>query len=118
MHKFEKLDVYQKALTFTILVYDFSKKLPADEKFGITSQLRRATTSIVLNIAEGAGAGSDLEFCRFLRISLRSTYEVHAILDIITRLSLNNIKEIEKLKDNLNEIGAMISGLIKKLKNS
>lgn len=83
MHRFVKLDVYQKALKFTGEVYRFSNLLPDDERFGIVSQLRRATTSIVLNIAEGAGAGSDMEFKRFLRMSLRSTYEVNSIFDII-----------------------------------
>lgn len=115
MHKFEKLNVYQKALEFTTEIYGFSKTLPADEKYGLISQLRRATTSIVLNIAEGAGAGSDLEFRRFLRIALRSNYEVHAIIDVIIKLKLANQKEALRLKENLDEIGAMISGLIKKL---
>ncbi len=116
MHRFAKLDVYQKALKFTGEVYKFSNLLPESERFGIISQLRRATTSIVLNIAEGAGAGSNMEFKRFLRISLRSAYEVNSIFDIIKELELVNLKIVEDLKSKLDEISAMISGLIKSLK--
>ena len=118
MHKFEKLNVYQKALKFTTEIYNFSKTLPSDEKYGLISQLRRATTSIVLNIAEGAGSGSDLEFCRFLRIALRSNYEVHAIIDVILNLKLVDQNKAKDLKWKLDEIGAMLSGLIKKLKSN
>ncbi|MFA4890457.1 MAG: four helix bundle protein [Candidatus Paceibacterota bacterium] len=118
MRKFEKLDVYQKSLEFTVNVYDFSKKLPDNEKFGIISQLRRATMSISLNIAEGAGSGFDTEFGRFLKIAMRSTYEVHAIIDIIEKLKLSDQESLEKLREELDEISAMIFGLIKKIKKS
>lgn len=118
MHRFVKLEVYQKALKFTGEVYRFSNLLPSDERFGIVSQLRRATTSIVLNIAEGAGAGSDMEFKRFLRMSLRSTYEVNSIFDIIKELVLVNSEIVENLRKNLDEISAMLSGLIRSLNNN
>ncbi|MBU2219008.1 four helix bundle protein [Patescibacteria group bacterium] len=116
MHRFKKLDVYQKALKFTSRVYKFSELLPESERFGIVSQLRRATTSIVLNIAEGAGAGSNAEFKRFLRMSLRSAYEVNSIFDIIKVLNYNNQDKIDNLRKDLDEISAMIAGLIKSLK--
>lgn len=115
MHRFAKLDVYQKALKFTKKVYEFSNSLPKEEQFGLVSQLRRATTSIVLNIAEGAGSGFNLEFKRFLRMSLRSAYEVNSIFDIIKELEFVDIKITENLKMDLDEISAMISGLIKSL---
>lgn len=115
MHRFKKLEVYKKALSFTVNVYAFSKKLPDDERFGLISQLRRATTSIVLNIAEGSGSGSDMEFKRFLRMSLRSSYEVNSIFDIIEELRLVDLKNIDEERKNLDEISAMIAGLIKAL---
>ena len=116
MHRFVKLEVYQKALKFTGKVYKFSNLLPNGERFGIISQLRRATTSIVLNIAEGAGAGSNPEFKRFLRMSLRSAYEVNSIFDIIEELRFSNFDALEDLRKDLDEISAMTSGLIKSLK--
>ena len=117
MHNFEKLSVYKKSLAVTRKIYDFSKTLPDNERFGLISQIRRAATSSVLNIAEGSGAGTNLEFRRFLRISLRSKYEVHAILDVITELRLSSEETIKDIKKDLDELGAMISGLIKKLNN-
>jgi len=118
MRKFEKLDVYKKALGFVTKVYEFSKKLPDDEKYGLISQLKRASASIVLNIAEGSGSGSDAEFGRFLKISIRSGYEVCAILDIIIELKLINCEEIKELKNEVDEINAMLFSLIRKLKKS
>lgn len=116
MHRFAKLDVYQKALKFTKKVYELCNFLPKEEQFGLVSQLRRATTSIVLNIAEGAGAGFNPEFKRFLKMSLRSAYEVNSIFDIIEVLNYDNQKMLEKLRKDLDEISAMIAGLIKSLK--
>lgn len=118
MHRFVKLEVYQKALKFTGEIYRFSNKLPSSEKFGIIDQLRRATVSIVLNIAEGAGAGSNPEFGRFLKMSLRSTYEVNAVFDIIEELGLDDTKTVDDLRKKLDEISAMIVGLMKSLKMS
>ena len=116
MRKFEKLNVYQKALKFTANIYEFSKKLPDTEKYGLISQLRRASASIVLNIAEGSGSGSDMEFSRFLRIAMRSTYEVHAIIDLIIKLRLSSNKDMEIFRKELDEISAMIFSLVKKLR--
>lgn len=116
MHRFAKLNVYQKALKFTKTVYQFSNSLPKEEQFGIVNQLRRATTSIVLNIAEGAGSGFNLEFKRFLKMSLRSSYEVSSIFDIIEVLNYGDQKILEQLRMELDEISAMIAGLIKSLK--
>ena len=66
MHKFQDLIVYQKSLLFTLQVRDVTRCFPKDELFGLQSQFKRASDSIVLNIAEGAGNSSDKEFVRFL----------------------------------------------------
>ena len=62
MYRFEKLIVWQKAMDFSVNVYCESKKFPKEEIYGLTSQLGRATTSIVLNIAEGSACKSNKEF--------------------------------------------------------
>ncbi|MBU1895680.1 four helix bundle protein [Patescibacteria group bacterium] len=64
------------ASEFLRIIYIVAKDFPDDEKFGLTSQIRRATLSILLNIAEGSDRGSDKEFIRFLRISYTSLLEV------------------------------------------
>ena len=67
-------------------IYKISNKFPLTELYGLTSQLRRAATSIALNIAEGSGTGSDREFNRFLSIALRSNYELMCAMEIGVRL--------------------------------
>ncbi|MBI5614400.1 four helix bundle protein [Candidatus Gottesmanbacteria bacterium] len=117
MQKFRKLQVWQKSMDFITHIYIVTKKYPPDELFSITNQIRRAAVSIALNIAEGSGSGSDKEFSRFLRIAIRSGYEVIAGLEIGIRLNYGEKDENEQLILEVNEIGAMITGLIKKLKS-
>ena len=97
-------------------IYKLTGNFPAPELYGLTSQLRRAVTSIVLNIAEGCGSGSDNEFNRFLNISLRSSYEVMCGAEIARRLGYITSEEADDLNNKCEEISAMISGLKKKLK--
>ena len=68
MFKFEKLDVWQKAIDFADLVYSKTKSFPVDERFGLTNQMRRAAVSISSNIAEGSARISDADFARFVEI--------------------------------------------------
>jgi four helix bundle protein len=84
-YKFQKLDVYQMALEYLDQLYELSKLFPPGEKYNLTSQLQRAGTSIVLNIAEGSTGQSDAEQNRFLGLSMRSYLETVAALDIAQR---------------------------------
>ena len=84
MHKFKELDVYKKALTFTRVVRETSKRFPKDELFVLSSQFRRAADSIVLNIAEGAGNSSKKEFARFLDYSIRSGFECGTVRSFVS----------------------------------
>lgn len=115
MHKFKKLQVWQKSMEFISEVYRITSRFPKNELFGLIDQIRRAATAIALNIAEGSGSGTDLEFKRFLRIALRSTYEVITGLEIAIKLQYGSEEENKKLIAKADEIGAMISGLIKSL---
>ena len=72
MYKFEKLEVYQMALTYTDMIYGLVEKLPRVEESNLKSQILRAATSIVLNIAEGSTSQSDTEQRRFLGMAVRS----------------------------------------------
>jgi len=71
MHQFRKLRVWQRAMDFVPEIYRLTKQFPKSEQFGLTSQVRRASISIPLNIVEGAGAGSNAEFQHFLNYALR-----------------------------------------------
>jgi len=115
MHKYEELRVYQRALDLVALVYRGTASWPADERFGLTSQVRRAATSIVLNITEGAGAGSDAEFAKFLRYSLRSKYEVMAGIDIAVRIGLIAESDAPPMRTEAEAVATMLVGLIRSL---
>ena len=114
--KFRKLEVWKKTIFFVKDVYKFTEEFPKEEMYGLTSQLKRATTSIALNIAEGAGADSDIEFRRFLSIALRSAYEVMCAVEIAHELEFCNEQSKEGILQKCDEICAMLTGLKKRLK--
>ena len=76
MKDFRRLDVWQKAHRLTLEVYRLTKSFPLDERFGLTSQMRRCSASIAANIAEGCGRGSNAEFHRFLQMAMGSASEL------------------------------------------
>jgi four helix bundle protein len=113
--KFRKLEVWNKAMGFIEEVYRLTDRFPGKERYGLTSQLRKAAVSIALNIAEGSGAGSDAEFKRFLSFSLRSSYEVMCAAEIAGRLRYCNDEELCALLKASDEPSAMLASLKKKL---
>ena len=84
-YKFEQLDVWQMALEYVDLIYDVSEKFPRSEEYNLKSQIRRAATSIALNVAEGSTGQSDAEQARFLGMSIRSLIETIACIHIVRR---------------------------------
>lgn len=73
--RFEKIEVWQMARRYNRAIYEVTRQFPADEKFGLTSQIRRAAVSISSNIAEGSGRNSDVDFSHFLEIAYGSLME-------------------------------------------
>ena len=80
MQDFRKIKVWEKAHLLTIAIYQATKPFPTDERYGLTSQLRRAGMSIPTNIAEGSGRRSDKEFANFLNRAMGSASEVEYLL--------------------------------------
>lgn len=117
MHKFKKLKIWQNSIELIRVVYKITNTFPKDELFGIISQLRRAVVSINLNIAEGSASKSDIEFRRFLIMSLKSVYESVAIIEISKELKYLDLIEYNGTMDKLDNLGAMINSLINKLKS-
>lgn len=76
MQNYKKLDIWSKSYSLSLRVYEITKPFPEDEKFGLTSQLRRAVVSIPINIAEGAGRATNKDFAHFIQISIGSENEV------------------------------------------
>ena len=104
VYKFQKLEVYQLALEYVDQVYALTKLLPKTEQFNLRSQLERAATSIVLNIAEGSTGQTNAEQNRFLGLALRSYLETIACLDIVERrgyLSSDVLGEVRKFGHQL-----------------
>jgi four helix bundle protein len=110
--------VYQKALRFVKAVRTETTSFPKEELFVLPSQFRRASDSVLLNIAEGSGNSSVREFSRFLDYSIRSGYECVGCLDISLELGYISIKIHQELFEQADEIIAMLVGLKKSQNNS
>ena len=115
MRDFHNYKVWQRGHQFALDVYKQTKAFPKEEMFGITSQLRRASTSIPINIAEGCGRRSDAEFAHFLNIAAGSTSEVEEELLLSFDLSFMNEESYQKLNKEVKEIKAMLGALIETL---
>ncbi|MBI2405169.1 four helix bundle protein [Candidatus Gottesmanbacteria bacterium] len=116
-HQFRKLTVWQRSMIYVTKIYALTSTFPRVEQFGLIDQLRRATTSIVLNIAEGSGSGSNQEFLRFLMMAKRSGYEVITGLEIVKNLHYGSEKDVNDLIREVEEICSMITGLSRKLRS-
>jgi four helix bundle protein len=115
-HNIEKLIIWQKSVDLACDIYKITASFPAEEKFGLVSQMRRSGVSIPSNIAEGAGRGYNTQFAQFLSIASGSTNELFTQLIISNRLGF--IHNIDKLKSQIEEIGKMNTVLRNKLRNN
>ena len=111
---FEKLEVYQKAVLFTNRVYSISKTWPREYLFDLTNQIRRASLSISLNIAEGTSRSSK-DFSRFIDMARGSCFECAALIEIATAQKLINQSVKDELIGELVLLSKMLSGLKKSI---
>jgi four helix bundle protein len=118
MRTHENLEVWKKSIEAALIVYKVTEGFPKEEKFGLTSQLRRAAVSIPANIAEGAARTSKKEFCHFLSNAQGSASEVETELLIAHRLGYVPAGKYMPLRGSIDEIGRMITGLSQQLSRS
>ena len=111
MFSFERLDVWQKSIDFADLIYKMTRAFPDDERFGLTSQMRRAAVSISSNIAEGSSRFSKADFARFVEIATGSVFEVVSQSFISKRESFLTDKDFATIYSAAEEQGRMLSGL-------
>lgn len=111
MRPHEQLDVWKKSVDFSVDLYKIAEKFPKDERFGLISQIRRASVSVAANIAEGAGRRSDKEFLNFLSMAQGSASEVETELLIACKLGYLTEADFQTLMQRMDEIGRMITGL-------
>ncbi len=117
MHPHKKLLAYTLSFEFVAIAYRTTEFFPKEERFGLTSQIRRAAVSVPVNIAEGAARRSKKEFVRFLHYSSGSVTELDTLILLSLRLGfIENGQAIELIK-KLDEIGKLISGLTRKIES-
>ena len=100
--------MWQKSNELVLLVYRVSQSFPREEMYGVTSQLRRASLSVVLNIVEGFGRGSKGEFRRFLDIALGSLAEVEYLLELCLELRFIRGSAFHQLENLRSECGKLL----------
>lgn len=115
MESYRELIVWQRSMVLVEEVYRLIRRLPAEEKYAMSDQLRRAVVSIPSNIAEGYGRNAAKEYVRFLNIARGSKYEVETQLLICVRLHYLQEENIRQALTLCEEIGRMLNILIKKL---
>jgi four helix bundle protein len=109
-HNFKNLKVWQKAVELAVLVYEATKAFPTEEKFGITSQMRRSSVSTSSNIAEGSARNSSKAFCNCLEISLGESFELETQLIIAFRTGILPEVKFSLLSQEITELQKMIIG--------
>lgn len=115
MRDFRNLAVWEKAHQLTLDVYQVTQSFPADERFGLTSQIRRASSSIPANIAEGCGRSTDKDFARFLQIAFGSASELEYHLLLSHDLHIVDHDNYQNLQNGIVEVKRMRTSFIKKL---
>ncbi|MEO8512992.1 MAG: four helix bundle protein [Ignavibacteria bacterium] len=112
----KNLAVWGKSLNLIREVYKLTKKLPKEEQYVLTSQLRRASVSIASNIAEGAARKSILERRRFYQISRSSSVEIDTQIEICKLLEYFKENELSNLDAELNNVFALLTAMINNTK--
>lgn len=118
MRKFRELEIWKRSVQFCTELYKATDNFPSREKFGLTSQLRRAAVSIPSNIAEGCSRNSNKDFCRFLEILIGSAYELKTQLVIAAELKYFNRELSDCLFTKLHDIIRMTAKYQSTIKSS
>ena len=117
MQNFKDLILWQEAHQLTLKIYGVSKRFPKEEVFGITSQIRRAASSIPCNIAEGCGRYTSKDFANFLQIALGSANETDYLLLLAKDLRYLSEDDFINLQERINKIRAMNINLLEKVRS-
>jgi four helix bundle protein len=116
MRDHRKLDVFILADQLTLKVYEATRRFPDDERFGLTSQIRRAAVSVGANIVEGAARISDVDFARMLAISYGSACELEYELSLAVRLGYLSPTQREDLEELSSRTCRALRGLINRVR--
>jgi four helix bundle protein len=111
LRSYRELKVWKRSMVLVTDVYRISRSFPPDERFGLTSQLRRAAVSITTNIAEGYGRATRGEYLNHLSVARGSLFEVEALITVSAELSFLTKEELSTLEDHLSQMRAMLRAL-------
>ena len=117
LKNYKDLKVWQKSYRLCLYIYRITKKFPKEERYGLTSQIRRAAVSIPSNIAEGYGRKTTADYLRFLYIAYGSICELETQLLLSSDLNYVNKENLKALRDDTEEVERMLKALIKSLEN-
>ena len=117
MRDYKKYTVWQKSHQFVLDIYKVTKLFPKEELFGLTSQMRRSSSSIPTNIVEGAGRKGDKDFCRFLYIAFGSANEIEYQIILSKDLDYMDNETASGLFFKIEEIKKMLNKLISTLES-
>ncbi|TSC54635.1 MAG: s23 ribosomal protein [Parcubacteria group bacterium LiPW_30] len=115
LHSYKDLIVWQRGMELTVKVYELTEKFPKEEIYGLISQIRRASSSIPANIAEGRFRGSKKEFLQFLRIAYASGAELESHIELSKRLPKTKNLKYGEVDSLLTEVMKMLNTIIRKL---
>jgi four helix bundle protein len=118
MRNYRELLVWRKAHALALAVYKDTRSFPSEERYGLTSQIRRASVSIAANLAEGCGRRSDGEMARFVQIAMGSGAELSYHLLLAKDLGLLKGGEYARLEGDVTEVMRMMSALWQRLKST
>lgn len=117
MKSHKDLDVWKVAMDLAVEIYEVTSKFPAEERFGMTAQLRSAASGIPSNIAEGAARRGNKEFIQFLHIALGSASELDTQLELSRRVNLCSREALDGPMDRTARVNKMLRGLVKSLRS-
>ena len=118
MRDFKKIQVWEKAHKLTLQLYKLTTSFPKEELYGLTSQIRRAASSIPANIAEGCGRNTQVELARFIHIAAGSASELEYHLILAHDLGYIDAKIYSELDISINEIKRMLHGFEKTVQSN
>ena len=114
-HGFRDLLVWQRSMQLTVAIYGLTREFPNDERFGLTSQIRRSAVSVPSNIAEGQGRLNVGEFKQFLGIARGSNFELQTQLELAKPLKMGNAELVDGAVNLSHEVGKMLYALVESL---
>ncbi|MGE5801013.1 MAG: four helix bundle protein [Gemmatimonadota bacterium] len=115
MNSYERLEAWHEAHRLVLLIYRKTRSFPPEERYGLTSQLRRAAFSVAANIVEGCAKRGPREFRRFLDIAVGSVAELTYTLRLVRDLELISEEELAELETQRNRVGRLTWGLYSSL---